>query len=185
MACFNCNLSGHWAKECPSAVCTFCNAMGHTAAYCSLQKNYKNDMIVVDVPKRKSRTRLTMVSGKTLSDILYENHVAVQPSMRKDIDSYIKTHFYKCGYVDSLELSTAIFDNIVCNFDDEGHMTVIGYILAKYCEVSHPSVKAFLRLVIAETTPERYKALFNRKFGVCAYMKGQSWHFRKLSGFCV
>lgn len=183
MACFICNQYGHWSRDCPSSVCTYCGMHGHTVNSCGLKDQYK-PAISPPQPEQISRTR-TRKSSKTLDDILYENHIVVSNTMKNDVDEYIKQHFLKRGMIDDCLVAETIFnDELIFNIADNGHMNVLGYILGKYCDVSNTIVKEFLRGVYTEVNDCKFRNMMNR-YGITPYSKNGLIHFRKLSGFTV
>jgi hypothetical protein len=146
--------------------------LGHTSSACSLQRTYKNPTSdTFHKETSLTRTRTVKVSTKTLEDILYDNHLTIQPLMKHDIDVFVKTHFAKRGMVDEYALSEHI-GNTPINFVDDGHLKVLGYIVGKYCEVSHPCIKEVLRQV------DQIKL---RSMGIIPVTKGDVVHFRKMS----
>lgn len=126
---------------------------------------------------RPVRTR--QVFTKTFNDILYDNYRVAQSLMKADIDMYVKTNFTTNGMVDDVSLSRYVFDdNISPDLGDKGHQKVFGYIIAKYCEMSNPDVKAFLRQIA-----EAGKLDILKSFGVTPVLRGNAYHFRKMTDY--
>ena len=129
MACFICNVHGHWSRECPEATCKFCGDKGHTTNVCKIQNLVKT----------------SSNPNKSLEDIFFENHITYSRTLKEDVDHYVKMKYSKRGMIDSYALCDDVFSNIMINVFDKGHLKVMGYLVVKYCDVSHPYLKEFLR----------------------------------------
>lgn len=177
MACFLCNQHGHWSRNCPLATCKFCGDKGHSHFACpSAGMCAKKSEDIEEVTVRVSRTRNRKVSGKTLSDILFEHHVIPRPSMRADVDAFVKENFTKKGMVDEHALVKYVFEETGYNQQDFGHISVLGYIIQMYCAVNHEVIKEFLRQV----NPD-----IRKKWHITAFTKNGTVHFRKFVGASV
>lgn len=183
MACFLCNQRGHWSRNCPEAMCKFCGEKGHSHNACELQNKFKVPLDVNCEPVSKTRTRR---GCKTFDDILYENHITTTKTMKIDIDTFVKAKFSKNGIIDNYDLSDYIFENYTCNFGDTGHVRVFGYIIAKYCDVSIPSLKNFLRNMYTELSYSEFIEISKPYFGLTVVTSSKNptgpVNFRKLTG---
>lgn len=165
--------------------CEFCGEIGHCASFCLSANKYKPDKpdITVNTSMRRvTRSRTKTISNVTLGDILYDNHICVKPSYKRVIDAFVAEQFTKRGMVDDISLAEHVFD-VPMNMHDEGHMTVIGYIVAKYCDASNADVKRFLRdyrAIFADFAT--YQVMVKTLFGVIPIVKNGSLHYRKFTG---
>jgi hypothetical protein len=183
MACFICNVKGHWSRDCPMATCKFCGNKGHTAAACELQANYKKPTPnTVDEPVTRTRNRKVLT--KSLGDILYDNHVTIQHSMRSDVDAFVKAKFTRNGMIDNHALSEHAFYETISTVSDPGHVSVLCYIIAKYCDVSNEHVKSFLRHMASDFNDFTKFHATLRSYGIAPVFKGENMHFRKMTGYC-
>ncbi len=184
MACFLCKQYGHWSRECPNAVCSYCGNMGHSINACELKNQYK-PTVSAPQPEQISRTR-TRKTSKTIDDILYENHITVSNTMKEDVDLYIKNNFTKNGMVDEYELAETLFSgDLLFNVGDTGHLMVIGYIISKYCDMSNKIIKTFLNDLKDDIDNDfKFHKILN-KCGITSVMKNDKIHFRKLTGYSV
>jgi len=187
MACFKCGKSGHWAKDCnrdSDTECAFCGKKGHETTSCLLQKTYKpQPSAPIPVPISKTRQKKACKSWEV---ILYENHLTVTQTYKVDVDDMVKTMFAKQGIVDDHALAEACFDPIVCSFTDPGHLAILGYIVAKYCDTSNTILKKFLRAVALEyDDAAKFERVLKDHFRVAPYVRGGKIHFRKFTGFVV
>lgn len=181
MACFICNQHGHWSRNCPMAVCTFCGENGHSHNVCVARSISK--ITIEDVPI--SRTRTNKISSKNLDDILFDNRIVIRQEMKNDVDTWVKNNFTKKGMIDTLDLIEYVC-NTVFNPHDQGHLQVIGYIIAKYCDVSDPDVKTFLRQLMTDINDiNAFNKIINNFFGTGSFVRNNNIHFRKLTGFCT
>ena len=158
--------------------------IGHCIDDCSFNEQFKKQATITE--KRISRTR-TKKTCKNIEDILYENHITVSNSMKQDIDDYIKCNYSNRGVVDEYLVASSIFNGTIpYNSADNGHLSVLGYIIAKYCDVSHESIKSFLRKLQLEINNfDQFKYILNSKFSTSPFIKNDNVHFRKLSGYIV
>lgn len=184
MSCFLCNEYGHWARNCPSVsvTCKFCGDTGHSHNACELQKRMKPSIEVADEPISRTRTRKGF---KTFDTILFENHLTNSKNMKKDIDDFVKATCSTKGFVDDSKLCDTIFGGqYVYNFTDEGHLRVLGYIISKYCEVSNPILKKFLRDMHAYLSLYEYSTMLRRFLGIIIVTssKTDAINFRKHVG---
>jgi len=170
MACFICSKYGHWASKCPDATCKFCGEHGHSTSACAI----------------KAKTQDTITHPETFEDILYANHMTPQPSMRTMVDVWVKKNFQKRCMVDEYALVDYIFNNSVFSTSDMGHVSVVTYIIAKYCDLGpHPEIKEFLKGVqsdIFQNNLTTFKS-FLHKHGMTIVSASNKTHYRKLSGF--
>ena len=178
MACFICQNHGHWSRNCPLATCKFCGEKGHSHAVCPSVGMIAKKATATEeeVCVRVSRTRSKKVSGKTLSDILFDHHVYPGNTMRDDVDAFVKENFTKRGMVDEHALVEHVFENTAVSLDDYGHVSVFCYIIQMYCAVSHEAIKDFLRQVSPDT---------RKKWHISAFTKNGTVHFRKFVGASV
>jgi hypothetical protein len=104
--------------------------------------------------------------------------------MKSDVDAFVRNKFSHNGMVDDGELCEYVFENFDCNFSDEGHMRVFGYIIGKYCDVSNPSLKGFLRKMYRELSYTNFMNIARPFFGLTAITSSKSndVNFRKLTG---
>ncbi len=184
MACFVCNQYGHWSRNCPNAKCSYCDLMGHSINACPLKEQFKTQLVITSEPITRTRTKKT---AATLDDILYNNHITVSNTMKDDIDNFIKYNYSHRGIVDEDRVAESVFnDEIVYNPADNGHLSVLGYIIAKYCDVSNDNVKNFLRKLSTEiNNPTQFKYILNSRFSTSPVHIRGAMHFRKLSGYSV
>lgn len=184
MACFICNEYDHWSRHCPSALCKFCGEKGHSHNACELQQKFKVSVKVPEEPVSRKRYRR---GHKSFDDILYENHITTTKTMKADIDAFVKAEFSCSGMIDDVKLCEYIFENYTCNFGDEGHIRVFGYIIAKYCDVSTPALKEFLRRMYRDLTYTEFMNIARPYFGLTAVTSSKSTavNFRKLTGECI
>jgi hypothetical protein len=191
MACFVCNQFGHWASACAERVCKFCGEKGHAAKACQLQQKFKalgvDDDTSMYADVMITRTRSKKVVSKTLEDILFENHICVRPTMKADVDAFVRGGgFVKSGVVDEYAVCEYLHDRVVINAGDEGHLKVIGYMVWKYGDASNVKLKEFLRRLACEIgDAERFVAVMRWMFGLSVINKNGQMHFRKLTGFNV
>lgn len=122
-----------------------------------------------------SRTRSRQVFAKSFPEILYDNHNTIQSNMKNEVDMFVKTNFSKSGIIDDVALASYVFGGLPTNLEEPGHQKVLAYLFAKYCDVTNPYVKDFLRQFA-----NNQKLL--RTFGVCSFQRGDAIHFRKLTG---
>lgn len=186
MACFVCNQYGHWSRDCPESKCSYCGVMGHSINACSLNEQFKKKVTISNEPISSTRTRK---SSKTLEDILYENHIVIGQKMKEDVDSFIKTNYSHRGIIDDTLVAESIFGDesqIVFNSADNGHLSVLGYIIGKYCDVSNDTIKSFLRNLEKEINNyDLFRYILNSKFSTGPLIKNGNIHFRKLTGYSV
>lgn len=175
MACFMCNESGHWSRNCPKAVCKFCGMNGHSANACTIMHTVKNTGPVIE-EETMTRSRQRKVIVKTFDEILFDHHVVPKPSMKSDIDTYIKLKHTSRGMVDADALAEDVFHSANINPLDAGHQKVAAYIIGKYCDVSNEHLKTFLRS--ASEVLDDVKI----KFNVIPIQKNGALHFRKRTG---
>jgi len=159
-SCYLCNQPGHWSRACPMAICRFCGENGHSTVACKL-----------------AAMRTSIEDAASFDDLFFACHISVPDvgAMKKKVEQLVKP-FKKCGMIDEVDLVDAL---AACslNPNDDGHLRVLGYILARYLEVTHPKIKAFLRMV----EPWKVRDIL----GVTAFEKNGATHYRKRTGFCV
>ena len=177
MACFMCNESGHWSRNCPKAVCRFCGMTGHSTTACTVMHSVKNTGPTIQ-EETMTRSRQRKVIAKTFDEILFDHHVLPKPSMKADIVTYIKLKHTKQGMVDADALAEDVFGDTTINPLDAGHQKVATYIIGKYCEVSNEHVKTFLRSA-SDAIDVRD---ITSKFNVIPMVKNGVLHFRKRTG---
>lgn len=181
MACFICNQNGHWSRNCPMAVCKFCGESGHSHNVCVSRSISK--ITIEDVPV--SRTRNKKVSSKNIDDILFDNRIVIRSDMKTEVDTWVKNNFTKKGIIDTSDL-IEIICNTIFNYNDQGHLQVIGYIIAKYCDVSDSDMKNFLRNLMKNINDTHlFNKIINKFFGTESFTRNNNIHFRKRVGFCT
>ena len=91
------------------------------------------------------------------------------------------------GIIDEYLVASTIFNGTVpYNSADNGHLSVLGYIIAKYCDVSNNIIKTFLQQLESEINNfDQFKYILNTKFATTPFIKNDTIHFRKLSGYIV
>lgn len=192
MSCFICNQNDHWARKCPERTCKFCGEKGHHEDDCLLQVTMKRLSVrepaqeqpeIIETGKRPRRNKIPF--SKTFDQILFDNHIVPRKTMKTDVDAFIKTNFMISGTVDEVALAIHVFTENIISFSDAGHIAVVGYIIAKYIDVSIPAVKAFLCAGANETMDEGNYHKILRSMGVTSVNRNGSTHFRKLAGYVV
>lgn len=162
MACFLCHQHGHWSRACPMATCRFCGENGHSTQACPL-----------------SYMRTDIEDAKNFEDLFFACHMYVPNifEMKKKVDTLVKP-FCKSGMVDPVDVVVHIARCGV-NPDDDGHLKVLGYIIAKYVDVyTHPLVKSFINQVHGNK-------VYNLLGLITCYKKNGEVYYRKRTGFVV
>lgn len=177
--CYNCKQIGHWASKCPESQCHYCGQKGHWASKCALQATYKpaaSSITMTEAPV--SRTRTIRQSAETLDDILYNNHLVVQANMHVAVDAFVKA---RKGRVDEdlmEQVKQTAFDHA-----DKGHLKVLGYLIAKYGDVTEQGMKEFLRSLEGRFGSfEEYKAAL-KTMGLVVVRARGGLHFRIQEGY--
>lgn len=164
MACFFCGSEGHWVRSCPAKAIA---KAGCTPA-------------IVCEPISSTRTRKTTL--KTLEDLLYDNHVCVQVTWMDDVKAFVKRNFKN----DGCALAEHLFENMyLVNPNDLGHLKIIGYMVAVYCDAGDPSIKGGMRLLkTCFNTRGEFTQVCKKFFGLIPVVnqKTGSMSFRKFTG---
>ena len=151
----------------------FCVEFGHDA---STNKYASNRRVT------RSRTK-TVCDEITLGDILYDNRMCAKPSYKRMIDAFVAQQFTKRGIVDDIALAEHVCE-VSVNMQDDGHMTVIGYIVGKYCDAGNADVKRFLRDYRKNFASfSMYQVMVKTLFGMIPVVKNGNLHFRKFTGY--
>lgn len=139
MACFICKKYGHWAANCPfrkedsASACNFCGCKGHSASRCDLQLKAKANDAPAPTPSN-------------FADILFQNHIVPQANMKTVVDTFVKTYFKKHGMINEYDLVEHVFNDNMISAADSGHVHVVLYVIAKFCDISrHDEIKDFLK----------------------------------------
>lgn len=165
-------------------MCDYCGEKDHTLPKCAMMEKLKPNVAISQVTPI-SRTRTRRVCSMSFAEILYDNHIVSKSNMKENVDLFVKTHFHVCGIVDQYALADHIFSSHPINPMDRGHLAVVGYIIARYCDVTIDSVKKFLR-ELCEYNDDRFvtRSLLS-KWNISVFHKNGDTHFRKFVGTIV
>lgn len=162
--------------------CSYCGLRDHIDSTCSIKLKAKASCGPQLIEERVTRTRSRVKSTLTLEEIMFMNHMVPAPTYKKDVDAYIKATYGHKGMVDDYAVGS-LFDNVASCYTDEGHMAVLGYIVAKYCETSHPSVKAFFDRMYNEMgNPRRFRDVLSFYYDVIPKTNKNGMYYSKRVG---
>jgi hypothetical protein len=166
--------------------CYFCGCNGHWVRACPIQAKVKAGCkpAVTEVPATRSRSRKT--TQRSLEDLLFDNHVVVKDTWVDDTKAFVKHLFYKHGMVDGAALAEHLMRHVhLINPNDRGHLKVIGYMVAMYCEAGDTNLKTALRMLQSTfTTIKEFMRVIKVYFGLVPMTGSRGvFNFRKYAGY--